>query len=120
MYRPDIIVVDKKKQAITIIEIGITSQDLLSTVEVEKTHKHDLLAGEMQLLHKMPVKIIPYVMSWDGVVTRYHKKYVKELGIEPNVEAYIQQRVLKKTLEAVSFEARRAYWMGRRPTKQPT
>ena len=32
---------------------------------------------------------------------------MNELGITPNVEAYIQSRVLKKTLESVSFDRRR-------------
>ena len=32
---------------------------------------------------------------------------MKELGIPLNVEAYIQSRVLKKTLESISFDRRR-------------
>ena len=87
--------------------MGITSQDQLQTVETEKKHKYDLLAGELGMLHKCTVEIIPYVMTWDGIVTKYHKKYVHKLGIQPNVEAYMQSRVIKRTLESVSFEARR-------------
>ena len=41
------------------------------------------------------------------MVSNYHRKHTKELGIEPNVEAYIQSRVLQTTLEAISFEYRR-------------
>ncbi|KAI5154680.1 hypothetical protein ENBRE01_3441, partial [Enteropsectra breve] len=37
--RPDILVHDKKKKMITIIEIGITSQDRLTTVETEKNEE---------------------------------------------------------------------------------
>ena len=89
------------------IEVGITSQDRLQQVETEKAHKYDLLAGEISQLYKCSVKIIPYVMTWDGVVTKCHKKYISELDVPPNVEAYIQTRVLRRTLESVSFEARR-------------
>mgnify|MGYP006870827258 FL=1 len=46
-------------------------------------------------------------MTWDGVVTIYHKRYIREIGIPLNVEAYIQSRVLKKTLESISFDRRR-------------
>ena len=46
-------------------------------------------------------------MTWDGLVTKYHKKYIKELDITNNIEAYIQSKVLKKTLESISFEHRR-------------
>ena len=43
--RPDILVIDKRRREAVIIEIGITSQDLLKQVETEKLHKYDLLAG---------------------------------------------------------------------------
>lgn len=47
-------------------------------------------------------------MTWDGIVTKSHKRYVSQLGLPKNIESYIQTRVLKKTLESVSFEARRS------------
>jgi hypothetical protein len=31
-------------------------------------------------------------MTWDGVVTKYHKKHIKELGVTPTIEAYIQSK----------------------------
>ena len=46
-------------------------------------------------------------MTWDGIVTNYHKKYSREIGISDSVEAYIQANVLKRTLESISFEHRR-------------
>ena len=106
--RPDILVLDKVKNEAIIIEVGITSQDRLKTYETEKLHKYDFLASEISSLHKCPTKIIPYVMTWDGIVTKCHKSYVSQLGLSPNVESYIQTRVLKKTLETVSLEARRS------------
>jgi hypothetical protein len=106
--RPDIFIFDKRKQEIILVEVGITSQDNLQQVELEKTRKYDLLANELGLLYKCKkTTIIPYVMTWDGVVTTYHKKYLKQLEVTPNIEAYIQSRVLKKTLETISFEHRR-------------
>ena len=47
------------------------------------------------------------MITWDGIVSNYHKKYLKELGVTNNIEAYIQARVLKATLETVSFDYRR-------------
>ena len=52
-------------------------------------------------------RIIPYVLTWDGIVTKYHAKYRKELAISDQIEAYIQSITLKKTLESVSMEFRR-------------
>ncbi|KAK1349314.1 hypothetical protein LUQ84_001493 [Hamiltosporidium tvaerminnensis] len=46
-------------------------------------------------------------MTWDGIVTKYHKSHLKRLEIPMNVEAYIQSIVLKKTVETISFDRRR-------------
>ena len=105
--RPDIIVHDKKKHEIILIEIGITSQDMLQRVETEKQHKYDLLGKEMGMMYKCQARIIPYVMTWEGIVTKYHHKHVEAIGLNPNIEAYIQSIVLRKTLESISFEYRR-------------
>ena len=98
---------DKKKNEITLIEIGITNLDLLAQVENQKMRKYDLVANELAISRKCKVKIIPYVMTWEGLVTKYHKKYSDGRGLQPKVEAYIQSVVLKKTLESISFERNR-------------
>ncbi|TBU11584.1 hypothetical protein CWI38_1129p0030, partial [Hamiltosporidium tvaerminnensis] len=91
--RPDIFILDKKKNKITLIEVGITSQDSLQIVETENLRKYDLLANELGLIYRCSVEIIPYVMTWDGIVTKYHKSHLKRLEIPMNVEAYIQSIV---------------------------
>jgi hypothetical protein len=108
--KPDIFIVDKVKREIVIIEVGITSFDNLRAVEVEKAHKYDLLANHAGSLHGyMKKRIIPYVMTWDGVVTKHHRRYMQEIGIDNRTEAYIQSRVLKMTLESISFDFRRGF-----------
>ncbi|TBU04765.1 hypothetical protein CWI37_0091p0060 [Hamiltosporidium tvaerminnensis] len=87
--RPDIFILDKKKNKITLIEVGITSQDSLQIVKTEKLRKYDPLANELGLIYRCSVEIIPYVMTWDGIVTKYHKSHLKRLEIPMNVEAYI-------------------------------
>ena len=66
-----------------------------------------MIANELALSYKCKVKIIPYVMTWEGLVTKYHKKHRNEIGIHIKTEAYIQSLVLKKTLESISFDRRR-------------
>ncbi|KAF7683630.1 hypothetical protein TCON_1161 [Astathelohania contejeani] len=106
--RPNILIYDKKENKIISVEVGITSQDNLQIVETEKMKKYDLLANELGLLYKAKTKIIPYVMTWNSVITKYHKNYLKELNLTPTIEAYIQSTVLKKTLEIISPEYRRS------------
>ena len=62
-------------------------------------------------------EIIPYVITWDGVVTNYHSKYLKELGVTQNIEAYIQIDICT-TLEAISFEYRRSGTMDEETPEQ--
>ncbi|KAF7682554.1 hypothetical protein TCON_2221 [Astathelohania contejeani] len=66
--RPDIFMNDKKENEITSVEVGITSQDNLQIVKTEKKRKYDFLANKLGLLCKAKTNIIPYVMTWDGVV----------------------------------------------------
>ena len=46
-------------------------------------------------------------MTWEGLVTNYHNRHSREIGLDHRTEAYIQFLVLKKTLESISFERRR-------------
>ncbi|KAK1349084.1 hypothetical protein LUQ84_001765 [Hamiltosporidium tvaerminnensis] len=52
------------------------------------------------------------MMTWDGIVTKYHKSHLNRLEIPMNVEAYIQSIVLKKTVETISFDRRRGLESG--------
>ncbi|TBU13559.1 hypothetical protein CWI38_0394p0020 [Hamiltosporidium tvaerminnensis] len=87
--RPDIFILDKKKNKITLIEVGITSQDSLQIVITNKS-------WELGLIYMC-----------NGIVTKYHKSHLKRLEIPMNVEAYIQSILLKKTVETISFDRRR-------------
>ncbi|KAF7682659.1 hypothetical protein TCON_2125 [Astathelohania contejeani] len=106
--RPNIFIYDKRENMVILVEIGITGQDNLQQVEVEKKRKYDLLASELGILYKAKTKITPYVLTWESVLTKYHRSYLKELRFTPQIEAYIQSTVLKKTLETISLEHRRS------------
>ncbi|KAI4292354.1 hypothetical protein PAPHI01_1628 [Pancytospora philotis] len=49
--RPDLLVHDKKRCEIILIEVGIASQDRLVTVETEKTRKYGVLANKLGAEH---------------------------------------------------------------------
>ncbi|KAL6120643.1 hypothetical protein NUSPORA_02590 [Nucleospora cyclopteri] len=61
--KPDLFIHDKRKNLITLIEVGITSQDNLQTAETKKLKKLDLLANELNLIYKCKVEIIPFVLT---------------------------------------------------------
>jgi hypothetical protein len=85
--KPDIFILDRNKKEIIIMGVGITSFDNLRTVEVEKNHKYDLLANHTGSLYKYKTRIIPYVMTWDGVVTKFHKQYRHEIGLDNRIQS---------------------------------
>ena len=104
--RPDIYVKDKRRNTITLKDVEITNQDIL--LETEKLRKYDLLANELSMIHKCKVNIIPFVLTWEGAVTTYHEKYKKELKVTNRIEAYIQSKILHKTLESISLDYKRS------------
>lgn len=88
----DIMIHDKVNNEITIVKVGITFQDSLQTVEVEK--KRNYKPGQ---IYKCKIKIIPYVIIRGGIVTTYHESYRKKLEMEKIIEAsYIQSMILKR------------------------
>ncbi|XP_036354685.1 uncharacterized protein LOC118761119 [Octopus sinensis] len=104
--KPDIFVHDKVRNTITLIEVGITSQNYLKQAEVEKFHKYNLLANELGAIHRAKVKIIPVVLTWDEIVSRFFKSHLNSIAVEDRVKAYIQTLVLRKTLESMQVETR--------------
>ena len=78
--KPDLMIHDLRKKEITLIEVGITNKDILTKVEQEKALKYQLLVNELKCLYPgSTVTIIPVVMTWDGLVTRYFKHYMRQL-----------------------------------------
>ena len=75
-------------------------------METEKKRKYGTLANHLCQLYKMKTKIIPWVMTWDGIVTKTHKYHLKELEIGNIIEAYMQSLVIRKTLESISLDHR--------------
>ncbi|KAI5179375.1 hypothetical protein PAEPH01_2623, partial [Pancytospora epiphaga] len=57
------------------------------------------IANEFGQEYGCKTRIISYVMTWNGMVTKYHRRHLKDIGI---TESYIQTIVLKKTLESRS------------------
>lgn len=76
--KTDIHINDKIMSKIILFEVGITSQDSHKTVEIEKYKKYDLLAKELGIMHKCEVETIPFVITWDGIVTKYQDTHVKK------------------------------------------
>ena len=72
--KPDLMIHDLKTKEITLVEVGITNKDILKTTEVTKLRKYEMLANKLESMHPgTKVTIIPVVLTWDGLVTKYFK-----------------------------------------------
>ena len=106
-YKPDLMIHDIRKKEITLVEVGITNKNILDKTELEKAHKYAILANELKCIHPgTQVTTIPVVMTWDGLVTRHFKRYMKQLQVTSKLQAYIQSVVLKKTCESILVDCR--------------
>jgi hypothetical protein len=50
---------------------------------------------------------VTYVITFDGIITKFHQSYIKELGILTEAITHAQTIRLRKTLEIISLEKRR-------------
>ncbi|EQB60996.1 hypothetical protein NAPIS_ORF01427 [Vairimorpha apis BRL 01] len=101
--KPGILLIDKIKKELLIVEIGVTSLDNLQQVESEKFMKYDELANELGLIHGCKTKIIPYVITWDGIVSKYHSKHKKNLVSLTELRHTFSLQLSKRLLRAFQW-----------------
>lgn len=51
------------------------------------------------------------MVTWDSVVTKFHRQYRTDLNLDDRIEAYTQTRILKMILENLTMELRREVYM---------
>jgi hypothetical protein len=73
----------------------------------EKLVEYDLLTNELFLIYKCRTRTVPYVITWDGIVTKYQKSYIEVLWMPTEAEAYAQTIGTRKTLILISLAKRR-------------
>ncbi|KAI2805264.1 hypothetical protein BLOT_004258 [Blomia tropicalis] len=105
--KPDLFIHDLKTNEITMIEIGVTNKNDLPTTELTKGRKYDLLAGEMRSTFRArKVTVIPVVMTWEGLMTKHARRYMKQIGITDQIQAYLQTCCLKRTCDIILKDAK--------------
>jgi hypothetical protein len=50
-------------------------------VKNEKKTKYDVLTKKLGAIHNCKTRIILYILMWNGIVTKFHKTYTKEIGV---------------------------------------
>ena len=106
-YRPDIVAIDKKKKFGIIIDVAVVNPSLITSTENEKISKYDPLSDQLKHIYKLKkVKVIPYVIGFDGSVSTNNRNYTDYIRLDNKTKAYIQARVMKMTTDIITNENR--------------
>ena len=86
-HEPDIVVVDKVKKEIMIIDVAISADTKVCDEKQEKIEKYILLNNEIARLWQMKkvVVILILVGALETITTKFDK-YIDSLGIEIRIE----------------------------------
>ncbi|CAH2018583.1 unnamed protein product [Acanthoscelides obtectus] len=100
--RPDIIIVDKGAQKVTLIDVAIPNSNNLTYKNNEKVAKYRELEFQIKRQWKMKyVETIPIIMSSTGVIPRSLLENIKALELSENIHKIIQKGVLLATARIV-------------------
>jgi hypothetical protein len=80
--RPDIVVVDKTKKEILIIDIAVPADANVGVKEQEKITKYLDLKMELKRLWRMKARVIPVVVGALGSIPKDLRHWLTELGLE--------------------------------------
>ena len=95
--RPDIVVVDKQRREVKIIDVAIPGDVRACEKELEKIDKYKPLKDEIARLWEMfKLTIIPIVVGALGAITNRFGKFMQEIGIDIRIE-HVQKTALLGT-----------------------
>ena len=95
--RPDIVVVDKQRREVKIIDVAIPGDVRVCEKELGKIDKYKPLKDEIARLWEMQkVTIIPTVVGALGAITNRFGKFMQEIGIDIRIE-HVQKTALLGT-----------------------
>jgi hypothetical protein len=97
--RPDIVLTDRIQNKTYIIDVTICGTKRLLMAEQEKRAKYEVLAREKRQQLGHDVEVLPYAMTWDGMVSHGHREIRKLLGVSERIHAYTQQVVLRHSAD---------------------
>ena len=102
--KPDIVIINKKKKEVKIIDIAIPIDNRVKEKEGEKIEKYEKLKEEIERIWKMRAMVIPVVIGALGAVSRSFDGHIGRLEVRVPIEV-IQKtallgtaRILRKVL----------------------
>ncbi|KAL6122095.1 hypothetical protein NUSPORA_00910 [Nucleospora cyclopteri] len=87
--KSDLSIYDKKKNLTTFFKVGENKSKQFTNCGNKKVEKVRLLANKLSLFYNCKVEIISFVLTCDGVITKYQRMNIKKLSIPPKIQACI-------------------------------
>ena len=104
-WRPDLVLVDKKKRSCKIIDFAFPGDSKIEEKEKDMIEKYQDLGRELQKIWNVKVKIIPLVIGSLGAIPKQFGNRLKQIGITAQT-AQVEKtvllgtgRILRKDLE---------------------
>ncbi len=100
--RPDIYVIDKKNKTGLIIDMTIVADHNINGAYWKKRNMYKELKNRLMKIEKLKdVKIIPVVISINGLVNAESIKLIKQLKIEIDITKEIKNLVIKNMMDVM-------------------
>ncbi|XP_044755067.1 uncharacterized protein LOC123314020 [Coccinella septempunctata] len=100
--RPDIVIFDKINKKVTIIDVTVPADDNITKAYTEKLTKYHDLAFEMKEIYQLKmVKILPLVISTNGLVESHLVENTEFLELNQDLISKVQKEVILWTARIV-------------------
>ena len=95
--RPDIVMIDKTRKKVKLIDVSIPADRRIEEKEKEKIEKYQELRIELERLWEMKTMTVPVVIGSLGAISKQFKEHLQRLNIEKISLIDIQKTVLLAT-----------------------
>ena len=99
-HRPDIILVDKQLNKVSLIDVAVPWDSRVEDKEREKKEKYQDLKLELRRLWEMPVEVVPIIIGALGTIPKTLRRNLEELDVEVP-PGLMQKSVLLETAHII-------------------
>ncbi|BFU18598.1 hypothetical protein, conserved [Entamoeba histolytica] len=102
--RPDIYVIDKKNKTSLLFDMTIVDDNNINGAYLKKRNMYKELKNKLMKIEKLKdVRIIPVIISINGLVNKESNRLIKELKIEIDIEKEIKNHIIKNMMNVMEY-----------------
>ncbi|BFU19533.1 hypothetical protein, conserved [Entamoeba histolytica] len=102
--RPDIYVIDKKNKTGLLFDMTIVADHNINGAYWKKRNMYKELKNRLMKIEKLKdVRIIPVVISINGLINKESNRLIKELKIDIDIEKEVKNLVIKNMMDVMEY-----------------